>query len=281
MKRRSESRNLRSWSRGRKSDITGHRVAIGSLLFICAVCLLCSGAISANKGGVNIEDTRAALEKWVETERIISQEKHDWILGREMLTERIELVQREIESLRTKNTEAEQSISDADKKRSGLMEENEKLKSAGATLCGIVTKLEARTVALIKRLPEPIRERVKPLSQRLPEDPNQTKLSLAQRFQNVIGILNEVNKFDREITVTSEVRTLADGSVAEVTVLYVGLGQAYYTSTDGKVAGVGRPREGGWSWEPANDAAVPIANAMAILKNEKVADFVLLPVKIQ
>lgn len=229
----------------------------------------------------NIDNVRSTLEKWIETRRLISREKQDWALGREMLKDQIELVQREITSLNEKISQANESITDADKKRAELETENNKFKEASDKLKIIVDKLEARTIALDKRLPDPIRERIKPLSQRLPEDPNETKLSLSQRFQNVIGILNEVNKFNREITVTSEVRTLSNGNTAEVTALYIGLGQAYYVGANGTVAGVGRPSENGWVWEAANDSAGKIADAVAILKNEKVAGFVLLPIKVQ
>lgn len=281
MRRKLEIRNRRLKIKGWKSNIKSHKLAIGSLLLICAVCFLSSVAISGDKSTDNIEDTRATLEKWVETRRIISQEKRDLVLAKEMLNERIELVQREIESLRGKISEAEKSISDADKKRAKLVEENDKLKNTSDIFKGIVTKIEARINGLIKRLPDPVRDRVKLLSKSLPEDPNKTQLSLAQRFMNVIGILNEVNKFNYEITLTSEVLTLADGNTAEVTAIYFGLGQAYYIGANGKVAGVGRPAEDGWKWEPANDAAASIAEAVAILKNEKAANFVPLPVKIQ
>jgi septal ring factor EnvC (AmiA/AmiB activator) len=229
----------------------------------------------------NIDNARAAMEKWVETQRVISKEKQDWVFGREMLNERIALVEREIASLREKIDQAQESISDADKKRVELVDENDKLKNAAGMLAGVVARVETRTVALIARLPDPIRDRIKPLSQSLPRDPNETKLSLAQRFQNVVGILNEVNKFQREITVTSEVRALADGNAAEVAAVYVGLGQAYYAGANGAVAGVGRPSVAGWTWESANDAAGQIADVIAILKNEKVASFVLLPLKVQ
>lgn len=229
----------------------------------------------------NIDNVRTTLEKWIETRRLISKEKQDWALGREMLNEQIGLVQREITSLGEKITQAKESITDADTKRAELEAENNKFKNASDTLKSIVDELEARTIALNKRLPDPIRERIKPLSQRLPQDPNETKLSLAQRFQNLIGILNEVNKFNREIIVTSEVRTLTDGNVAEVTAIYIGLGQAYYIGAKGTVAGIGRPSEDGWNWEPANEAAAKIADTVAILKNEKVAGFIPLPVKVQ
>jgi hypothetical protein len=229
----------------------------------------------------SVDNARAAMDKWLETRQAISKEKQDWELGQEMLNDRVEIVEREIASLREKITEAQANITDADAKRAELVSENETLKKGAETLRGIVTQLEARTSALIARLPDPIRDRVKPLSQRLPKDPNETKLSLGERFVNVLAILNEANKFNREITVTSEVRTLPDGTMAEVAALYVGLGQAYYVGANGTLAGVGRPGKDGWTWEPATDAAQQISDAVAILNNEKVADFVLLPVKVE
>jgi hypothetical protein len=248
---------------------------------IAAILLFSSHAWSDDEKGNKVENARSILEKWVETRRIISKEKRDWALGREMLNERIELVKREIETLRTRIGDAEESIAEADKKRTELIEENEKLKEVAAALNRTVNTLEGRTGELLKRLPDPIRERVKPLSQRIPDQPDETKLSLGERFQNIVGILNEVNKFNREITVTSEVRTLRDGTTAEVTALYVGISQGYYVSADGKAAGVGTASAEEWMWNPANEAAPEIAKAIAILKNEKVAEFVRLPIRIE
>lgn len=227
-----------------------------------------------------VDDTRAVLEKWVETRRLIAKEKRDWALGKEVLHDRIDLVKREIETLRKRIKDAEDNIADADKKRSELVEENERKKEISKSLSETVLNLEGRTQVLLKRLPDPIRERVKPLSQRLPEDPKETKLSLSERFQNVVGILNEVNKFNREITVISEVRTLGQGTTAEVTSLYVGIGQAYYVSANHKAAGVGVATADGWVWKAANEAAPQIAEAIAIMKNEKPAGFVQVPVRV-
>ncbi|HVS10057.1 MAG TPA: DUF3450 family protein [Planctomycetota bacterium] len=256
-----------------------------TLLPLAALCLVCAAAAPSGDGGKaagdgDVDGVRATLAKWVEVRRILSKEKRDWALGREILNERIGVVSREIEALRAKIAEAEASIAEADEKRAGLLEENERFRAASSALGGEVVALEARTTALLPRLPDPIRERVKPLSQRLPAAEGETKLSLAQRFENVVGILNEVNKFNREITVTSEVRTLGDGTAAEVAALYVGIGQAYYASPNGLAAGVGTASADGWVWSPANDAAGEIARAIAITRNEQVADFVRLPVRI-
>ncbi len=232
-------------------------------------------------GAEDVESIRATLEKWVDTRRVISQEQRDWATGREMLNERIALVKREIESARGRVKEAQATITEADTKRAELVEENEKLKLQSVELAKTVIALEQRTKELIRKLPDPIKDRVKPLSQRLPEDSAGSKLSLSVRFQNVVGILNEVNKFNREISVTSEVRALPDGTSAEVTALYVGISQGYYVSGNGKIAGIGQATDEGWVWKPANEAAPQIARAIAILKNESVAAFVMLPVEIK
>jgi hypothetical protein len=161
------------------------------------------------------------------------------------------------------------------------VQENERLKSSSAALVDLASKLEQRTLALLARSPEPIRERVKPLSQRLPKAGEPAKESLSARFQNVVGILNELNKFHREITVTSEVRTLGDGRSAEVTVIYVGASIAFYASADGKAAGVGTSTAEGWNWSSADALAPDVNKAIAILKNETVAEFVQLPLRVQ
>ncbi|MEW6744600.1 MAG: DUF3450 family protein [Planctomycetota bacterium] len=268
--------NVRWWAVGSR------RSAIGVSLLSAAVWFLpLAGFSPGERAGGKLDDTRSVLEQWVETRKVISKERRDWVLGRELLNDRIELVGREIESLRGKIKEAETSIAEADKKRSELVTETDKLKEAAVALTGRVGTLEGRTKDLLERLPDPIRERVKPLSQQLPVDPEQSKLSLSERFRNVVGILNEVNKFNREITLTSEVRALRNGSAAEVTAMYVGIGQGYYVTSDQTAAGVGTPSAGGFVWAPADGAAADIARAIAILKNEQVAEFVQLPVRIE
>ena len=250
----------------------------GAILMMVLLAAACIAEPSTQENGVKIEDTRTALEKWVETKRITSKERRDAALAQEMLKERIELVSREIESLRGKISDAEESIAEADKKREDLLEQNERLKQASSSLEAVLAELESGVKKLLPRVPDPVRERLKPLSQRLPENSEETKLSLSERFQNVVGILNELNKTNREITVTSEVRTLPDGTSAEVTALYLGIAQGYYTGANNTLAGIGTSTEEGWVWTPANEIAGKVADAIAILKNERVASFVQLPI---
>jgi FtsZ-binding cell division protein ZapB len=244
-----------------------------------AALVLSAAAVRAEEAAK--EDTRALLEKWVETKRLVSMEKQDWRVGRQLLEDRIDLVRREIESLREKAEQAKKDMGEGEEKLAELRGQNEELKAATAGLADVVARLEGRVQAFLAQAPEPIRERVKPLSQRIPRDAAATKMALSERFQNVIGILNEVNKFSREIAVASEVRDLPDGAKAEVTVFYLGLGQAYYCNLNGGIAGVGRPGEAGWAWEPDDGIAQAVADAIAVYRNEKPAAYVPLPVEVR
>ncbi len=250
------------------------------VLLAAGVGLWATHARSAGRNERQVDVTREALEEWVKTRRLISKERHDWELGRETLQDRIELVEGEIASLREKIRETRAGITEEDKKRADLVEENEGLKEASESLKTAVTALEARTRALLDRLPESLRSDVQPLSQKFPDDPETTKLSLGIRFQNVIGVLNHLNKRNREITLTSELRTLDDGTRAEVTTVYVGIAQAYFVNGEGTVAGFGTATPEGWAWTSAPRAAEAVARVVAILKNERVASFVKLPIEI-
>jgi len=250
-----------------------------------AVALACAcsaiAAFARAQEPAPVEATRAVMERWVETRSVIGKEKRDWQLGRELLDNRIALVQREIETMRTRIAEAAKNATDLEVQKAALAAENQRLVDGASSLSGPIAGLEMRTRRLLERLPEPLRERLKLLSQRLPEKPGETKLTLGERFLTVVGLLNEVNKFQREITVTSEVRTLGDGTSAEVTAVYVGLGQGYYVTADGKAAGTGAATPDVWKWTPNNTAGPSIRRVITILKNEQPAAFVPVPVKVQ
>ena len=264
---------------GSETSRSPHWRRISMAWCLCLACGFSShAAVLAGEDGPAVDSTRAALEKWVETRRVLSKERADWVLGRELLAERVDLVKREVENLRERVAEARASLAEAASKREEMLSKQAALQSASTALTAKAGELESRTQQLIRRLPAPLRDRVMPLSQRLPEPGAEVKLSLSERFQNVVGILNEVNKFNRDMTVTSEVRTLADGTTAEVATLYAGLGQAWYCSGDGSAAGVGSASADGWDWRPATESAAAIERAIAILENEVVAEFVQLPV---
>lgn len=225
-----------------------------------------------------VEDARGALEQYVETRRLISEERSDWRMGREILEDRIELVQSEIDTLRTKIEESRAKIDEDDLEAAKRADAVAMAKSATDGLEERIGAIEARVQALLARVPEPIAKKVEPLSQRFPADSENIESSLAERYQVVIGVLNELNKYHAAVHEGPELRTLSSGQSAEVEALYFGLSQGYYVDATGKFAGWGRATENGWTWTDDSTIAGEVREAIKILKNEVAASFVRLPV---
>ena len=224
-----------------------------------------------------IDITKELISKWVETKKLISLESEEWKIEQEVLKDRIDLISSERNSLREKINETESLINQSDTKRTDLGKDNESLKKASTLLSEKINILENKLLILLPTLPQHIQEKIKPLSQRIPLN-KKNELTLSERYQNVVGIVNELNKGASEISVISEVRSLLNGESAEVQTLYLGYAHAFYCTTKGDIAGIGYPSRDGWIWKPKNEIAQEIADSIAIFKNEMVAEYITLPI---
>lgn len=249
-------------------------------------CSLVLAAKPAQDGqdpvGESVDLTRSALEQMVATKQLIAKEKREWNVDKELLQDRIELVQGQIDDLRGSIEESKANAAEALSKLDELKAEDAELTEASSGLASIVADLEARTKDLVQQLPAPIAELVEPLSQELPGDPAASEESLTKRFPRLLGILNMVGKFHRDIHVLPERITLETGDAAEVNAMYLGLGPAFYATADGVHAGTGEATEDGWIWTPAAEADVAgIAQAIGIYRKTAGAGFARIPLTIR
>jgi len=229
-----------------------------------------------------IEATRETLTKWVETKQLISKEKSDWASGKDILEDRVRLAEAETTTVRDKLKEISAAVAEAQKKRDELAAQNDKLKATAEKSKAMVIAAEKKLRPLLPQLPEPLREKLKPIIARFPEDSEKSTASMAERLQNVLGILDQASAFNSTVASVKELRTFPDGTRAEVTTVYLGLSQAYYTNREGTLAGIGHPGPDGWVWKPDNANGKKILLAVHILEGkEKGATFIDLPVKIQ
>ena len=229
-----------------------------------------------------IEATRETLTKWVETKQLISKEKSEWASGKDILEDRVRLAQAETTTVRDKLKEISVAVAEAQKKRDELAAQNDKLKATAEKSKAMVIAAEKKLRPLLPQLPEPLREKLKPIIARFPEDSEKSTASMAERLQNVLGILDQASAFNSTVASVKELRTFPDGTRAEVTTVYLGLSQAYYTNREGTLAGIGHPGPDGWVWKPDNANGKKILLAVHILEGkEKGATFIDLPVKIQ
>lgn len=256
------------------------KLLAAGVALIGSCLLLPAQADPPKQDAADPDAARATISKWIATQQIILKESKEWQQGKEILQSRIELLEQEIASLEGKLAQAREGTREADRKEGELAGEGRVLGQRATRLATQVTDLEGTIRMIHGSLPPPVQERVAPLFQRIPEDPAATKASVGERYQNVLGILNEINKSNGEIMLVNEIRALSDGTPSEVQSIYVGLGQAYYLSASGE-AGVGRPAVSGWEWTPANELAANIQQVVEILQNKGSPKFVPLPVEIR
>ncbi|MCB9881405.1 MAG: DUF3450 family protein [Planctomycetes bacterium] len=262
------------------------RVAVLIRLLIVLVASAAGARAQEGASAARVEEdvdvARTALSKWVEVRAMTSKARTDWKSERVLLQERLDMLKRQLAELREDKASVEKNSVETQAKVDELQQRVVDLKQASSSLVAVIGGLEQRTRNVVSRLPVPLQEIVGRLAARIPEsEETETKLTLFDRFQSVVAILNEANKFHKEIHAKTEVRKIAEDRTAEVPTLYLGLGRAFYATVDGTAGGYGVPGEKGWIWTAVSPkTAEKIALALAVFRNEEPAAFVGLPLRI-
>ena len=242
---------------------------LASFFVIAAGINLCVASIS---------DTQDDLIAWVETQKTISETKAEWASEKVIVEDLIELLKIEKEKYEA-SIEALSNTSDTtDKRRSELNEARDRLLAANEALESVIPGLEDQVRALVTKLPTPLVEELDQLIRRIPESGAETRMQVSQRLLTVVGILNRIDKFNTDITVTSEIRNTGSASF-EVTTLYFGLAGAYFANDSGTFAGYGTPGTDGWEWTENAAIATDVVNLIKSYQGTREAKFVELPIK--
>jgi len=247
---------------------------------IIPVLLLVTGVSQAAETS-SLATTRSTLEQWVQTRQLISKTRSDWDADKETLAQTTTLYERELKSIAEQMSKVSTNNAQVEKERLTATASQSELEAAAEQARTLVAGLEKRVQELAPSFPPPLAEKLSSSLKRIPADPTNTKMSGIERMQNVVGILNEVDKFNAAVTVVSEVQKNSSGAEVQVETLYLGLAQAYFVDKAGEYAGVGTPSTTGWQWTPNNALASKIQKTISMYKNATPADFVSLPVQIK
>jgi hypothetical protein len=233
-----------------------------------------------------LELSRELLGKYYETEKLLGQEQADWRLGKELLANRVELMEAQLKELVTKTAEEKGKITESDTERLTLDKQNQELTKSFDQQVKAVEELEERVRKLWVRLPEVLQSKVGGQYERLPKRDTprpDIKSSVGERFLNALAILNEATKFHGDVMIVNERRKLKSGQELEVETIYFGLAVGYFAGADltNPVAGMLLPGEKGWETVEVPEAAVQISDVIAMQKSAKLAGFVPLPIEVR
>lgn len=213
---------------------------------------------------------------------MIASERAEWESGKAMLQGRIQLLKVSIDETEKKIAEAKAKLEDARKRTAEAEAEKAQIRDATDALVAVVPELEAGVKDLFHRAPGLVQEKIRVLHDRMPKPGADLKnITAAERFQNVLGILNELNKANNEINTVPEIHDLGNGKKAEVKVVYVGLGQGYFVNSNGDIGGLGLPSADGWKWNPDPAIAPKMRELVEVMKKAVAPKLVELPADIQ
>ena len=252
-----------------------------ALLWTASVRAAESPGAAGTPRPASLNDTRSTLEKWVETRQLISKTRGDWQSDKEMLEQSIQLFERELKAVEEQRAKLSTNSTQADKERA---QAEAQLKSANESLDQtkqFASGVEGDISKLVPRLPKPLQEILKPSLARLPSDPANTKMAATERAQVIVGILNEIDKFNSAVTIFSEKRKNEKGEEVAVETVYLGLGAAYFVSDACDFAGTGTVGANGWDWTVKSELGSSIKEMLRIYRNERPPRFISLPATIK
>ena len=219
-------------------------------------------------------EVQSKLEQWVKTRQLISEESSGWAAEKATLAGLNEVRLRESGQLDEFIAAAGTRVTEIDGKRAAFEKEETDLKAWRSELEKRVAELELQIRPLLPRFPLPLRLKVEEALIRLESpDPDQP---LQNRSRDLLLVLQAYLDFQNSLTVDSDIRDIA-GARREVSLLYLGMSQAWYVDADGKYGGYGVPTDNGWVWTEDNSIAARVRSAIEMQARRAAPAFVKLP----
>jgi len=232
---------------------------------------------------VPADELRSSVREWVDTMRKIQEEENAWTRDKEVLQGYREGLEKEIEDLKEEIERAKTRKDGGDKQSLDKLTERDSYAAAQDELARQLRVLEEGIAARLPLFPAPLREQAKfalaieTLQGGLNLPPDKLNQDLSKRLFNATELLAEVEKFQQQAHVHTELRKDTQGREFKMQMVYFGLAMAYGVNEDGSFAVVGRPAAGGWEFKERADLAPKIQELVKSAGDEKNASFTKLP----
>ena len=229
------------------------------------------------------EELRTSVREWVETMRKIQQEENDWSRDQEVLQGYREGLGKEIEDLKEQIARARTRREGADMQSLDKVAERDRYAAAQDELARLLRTMEEGLAAKLALFPAPLREQAKvavaieTLQNSLHLPPDKQSQDISKRLFNATELLAEIEKFQQQVHVHTELRKDSLGREFKMQMVYFGLAMAYGVNEDGSFAVTGRPAADGWKFQEHKELATKIRGLVKSASDEKDATFNHLP----
>lgn len=229
------------------------------------------------------------MDDWLNLEIQKGQLQSSWNLREQDLEQRLNLMDIELRRLNEVAAQRVEAVSDVDQRRADLLQKQETLEQEQASMTEQLKKTHLRIRSLMPRLPPPLQTEWQTQIDFVAED----AASNSEKLERMLTLFKMAEEFDSRIALhRGELNIDGEGQnslLVQVNQIYLGVGQGWYVSDDGKLYGYGRATPQGWKWWHGEAAsaeigkplhAAQITEVYGMLQNPTAADFVSLPVKI-
>jgi hypothetical protein len=236
--------------------------------------LVLAGTMVAATEADPLEPGEKAAAEWIRTRLETTRIEGEWAADRPLLEstvnglkERARALEEKRDLTRARTARDREDIEALEAKNKAAADD---LSAVGAQLQALAAQLAALRPSLPPRLSEALE-----LSYRSLGNPN---LAAGERMQLAMTILNRCALFNRTVTCGEEVLAIdGESGARSLNVIYWGLSHGYALDSAAGRAWYGAPGPRGWQWQPAADAARPVARLIAIYNDKADPDFVAVP----
>ncbi|MBN1595764.1 DUF3450 family protein [candidate division FCPU426 bacterium] len=244
-------------------------------LLLLSLCLPVRGLAAEEPDSRNLEKL---VNQWVLLKKEITLEKQNWSEEREYLRNEQALLATEKKRLEEEIGQLRAAKAARSALRLKLLESKQSYQQALEACLPALRQAEKALQAWTRRLPRTL---FLPVENNFIKLPSASEQPVSQRLQNILALYAQIDKYQNSINVGKEMIVLPDGNALEFDVLFIGLAQGYCLSQDGRQAGIGWPDVSGWKWEWRPSLAARIRSGLILHAQEKVAEFIALPVRVQ
>ena len=240
------------------------------------VALLCGGSLRAEPNP--IEAVEKAAGEWVRARAETSRIQIEWSSQCQLLESTVNGLTERAQALESRRDYLQAKTA---KDRGDLA----KLETANNAAAAGMQATEAQLKAIDARLVQ-LRSSLPPRLSAALELPfrslTSTELTLSERMQVTMTVLNRCTQFNRGIN--SEEELLNPGgekSTQLLEVIYWGLSHGYALDRPKDKAWFGTPGQAGWEWQPVPEGAKRVAELIAIYQSKGEPVFVEVPARVK
>ena len=245
-------------------------------LHCCLWLWLCAVPLRAEP--TELESVEKSAGDWLKVRAETARLETDWNSQRQLLDsivhgleERAQALEARRDYLQVKTTRDREDLASLEAANRAAAA---RLDSVGEQLKLIAPRLLQLRVSLPSRLSEALTLPYKSLA--APE------LSMSERMQATMTVLNRCNQFNRSITCDEELLvTGAEKTPQLLEVIYWGLSHGYALDRAKGRAWYGTSGSAGWQWEPMNDGVKPVGALIAIYHSKGEPVFTEVPARLK